>query len=310
MEVPFTDRRRRVQRPGGRATSTSATCPCQDVTKATTNPLVPAANNPRLSDFTLAPLYTWSGSTTSPTTSTRPGTTATPGRSSSSSTSARPFQTWSTSRSIINKVFKGYGVPTYGPVPVLPADPFVLGGREDQPLPLQPVQGQEPALEPRLEGGPDGHLHLHRARAPAPTSAAPGSPPGPSSTFNLQYASGNASRRSSINDREVVVGAGRHQHHPEPRRPSTPSSATPRPAPRRRAAPGSSRTGAAAGSTPRTTTPPVRRSSPPGRGRTPGATATPPTTPDIKTTNHQRHPRRSTRTTWPSSCRSSGSPTR
>ena len=43
----------------------------------------------------------------------------------------------------INKVFKGYGVPTYGPVPVCPTNPFASSLREGQPLPVQRDQGQE-----------------------------------------------------------------------------------------------------------------------------------------------------------------------
>ncbi len=153
--------------------------PLQDVTKATTNPLVPAANNPRLSDFTLAPLYTWSINYF-------------PENFNSTGDDGNAGAIWK--QLYIRQAFQRPRRPT--PLHQQdrqglrgadlragsgdPGQPLLVRGREEQPLPLQRVQGQEPALEPRLEGGARRAPPPAPARAPGPTSAGRTSPPGPS----------------------------------------------------------------------------------------------------------------------------------
>ena len=42
------------------------------------------------------------------------------------------------------KIYKGYVVPTYGPVPVLPKNTFSTQVRGPEPLPVQPEEGDRP----------------------------------------------------------------------------------------------------------------------------------------------------------------------
>ena len=64
----------------------------------------------------------------------------------------------------IKKIFKGYAVPTYGPVPVAPPNPYSSKLEKHEPVPLQPIQGQGAAGGPRMEGRAQRHRHLHQAR--------------------------------------------------------------------------------------------------------------------------------------------------
>ena len=43
---------------------------------------------------------------------------------------------------VINKVFKGYGVPTYGPVPVIPPTYFASSEEKTNPYPYDPAKAK------------------------------------------------------------------------------------------------------------------------------------------------------------------------
>ena len=162
--------------------------PTQDITAPAKSPLVPGANNPRLSNFTLAPLYLY-GINYFPYNFTSTGDNGNAGKIFSQLYFRQAMQYLVDQPLFDNKVFKGYAVPTYGPVPVIAADLRVAPGA-GQPLPLQPGQGQEPSHEPRV----DGRARAAPRPAPAPGSGAnqcgAGIPAGAALNFNLQYATG------------------------------------------------------------------------------------------------------------------------
>jgi peptide/nickel transport system substrate-binding protein len=93
--------------------------PTQDITAAAKSPLVAGANNPRLSSYTLAPLYLY-GINYFPYNFNSTGDNGNAGAIFSQLYIRQAFQYLVDQPLFNNKVFKGYAVPTYGPVPVLP----------------------------------------------------------------------------------------------------------------------------------------------------------------------------------------------
>jgi len=93
--------------------------PTQDITAPAKSPLVSGANNPRLSDFSLEPLYLY-GINYFPYNFTSTGDDGNAGAIFSQLYVRQAFQYLVDQPLFNNKVFKGYAVPTYGPVPILP----------------------------------------------------------------------------------------------------------------------------------------------------------------------------------------------
>ena len=68
-------------------------------------------------------------------------------------------------QSIIKGPLRGYGLYTVGPVGTHPATQYLSAqGKQGDPFPYNPDQGQEPADQPRLEGRAQRQHHLHRTR--------------------------------------------------------------------------------------------------------------------------------------------------
>ncbi len=192
--------------------STSGTCPLQDVTKATTNPLVPAANNPRLSDFTLAPLYTWSINYF-PENFNSTGDEGNAGAIWKQLYIRQAFQYLVDQPLYINKIDKGYGVPTYGPVPVEPPNPFVVElSRRATPTPTACPRPRACSRATVGRSFPTGRPPA-RARAPERTSAGRTSPPGAKLGLQPRVRQRQRVAGPAHEHREVVVGPGRVQHH-------------------------------------------------------------------------------------------------
>ena len=80
----------------------------------------------------------------------------------------------------IKKLYTATASPTYGPVPVLPANTFASSLEKTNPYPYNPAKAS-PLLEgARLEGRARRHRHLHEAGDRRPTSAVPASRRAPS----------------------------------------------------------------------------------------------------------------------------------
>ena len=136
--------------------------PTQDVTASAKSPLVPGPNNPRLGGFTLAPLYLY-GINYFPYNFNSNSDNGNAGKIFSQLYFRQAMQTLIDQPLFINKVFHGYAVPTYGPVPVLPPT-YASTAEASNPYPLQRLQGQEPPGEPRVDGRRQRHLDVHGRR--------------------------------------------------------------------------------------------------------------------------------------------------
>ena len=108
------------------------------MTSPAKSPLVPGKNHPRLEQTSTSTRGTRGASTTSCPTSTRPVTAGRPGRSSSQLYFRQAFQLLINQPLYIEKIYKGYGVPTYGPVPVLPKNPFATKFASQNPYAYNP----------------------------------------------------------------------------------------------------------------------------------------------------------------------------
>ncbi|HVC70599.1 MAG TPA: ABC transporter substrate-binding protein [Acidimicrobiales bacterium] len=99
----------------------------------------PSGNNSRLADFRLSPLYRWSLQYI-PYNFSSTGDGAMTGKIFSQLYVRQALQLLVDQPGIIKTVLKGYGVPTYGPVPLEPANPFVSKAAKDNPYPYDPAR--------------------------------------------------------------------------------------------------------------------------------------------------------------------------
>ena len=110
--------------------------PLSRVTKPTTNPITPTGYSPRLSGYYLAPLYTWSVDYF-PENFNSTGDGGNAGNIWKQLYFRQAFQDLIDQPGAIAKADKGFGVPTYGPVPLTPASPFASRLEENNPYPYR-----------------------------------------------------------------------------------------------------------------------------------------------------------------------------
>jgi len=172
--------------------------PIQDVTVPTSNPLVPAANNSRVaSSFTLAPLYTWSVNYF-PENFNSTGDGGNAGAIWQQLYIRQAFQYLVDQPLYINKIDKGYGVPTYGPVPVTPASPFVSSFEKSNPYPYSVSKAKDLLTGHGWDVVPNG---TSTCKTPGTGSNQCGAniPAGAKLDFNLEFASGVSSITDTMN---------------------------------------------------------------------------------------------------------------
>jgi peptide/nickel transport system substrate-binding protein len=167
--------------------------PLTDVTQPTTNPVVAAGNNPRLTDFTLAPLYTWSVNFF-PENFNSTGNDGNAGAIWKQLYIRQAFQDLVDQPLYITKIDKGYGVPTYGPVPVLPPNPFASSKEKNNPYPYSVTAAKSLLSSHGWNVVPGGTTTCTDS-----SKCGAGIPDGAKLAFNLQYASGNASQEQIMN---------------------------------------------------------------------------------------------------------------
>ena len=141
-EVPFTtDTAEYNALSGGGSTAPDVGyIPSQDVPQNTGAPGTTGANASLVSSsYNLVPVYAWSINYF-PENFNSTGDGGNAGRSSSSCTSVRRCRTWSTRPADHPAYDKGYGVPTYGPVPVLPGELLHVDPRGEGPYPYSSRQ--------------------------------------------------------------------------------------------------------------------------------------------------------------------------
>jgi peptide/nickel transport system substrate-binding protein len=168
--------------------------PVQDVTKPTTNALKAGANNPRLTNFTMDPLYSWSINYF-------------PYNFHAKGTAGKIFSQLYFRQAVqylvdqplyIKKIFKGYGVGTYGPVPVTPANAFVSQEVQDNPLKYNPTMAVSLLKSHGWKVVPGG-TSTCSSPGTAANECGAGIPAGAKLSFNLQFASGTASTTQLMN---------------------------------------------------------------------------------------------------------------
>jgi peptide/nickel transport system substrate-binding protein len=161
--------------------------PTQDITAPAKSPLVPGANNPRLSDFTLAPLYLY-GINYFPYNFNSTGDNGNAGKIFSQPYFRQAMQDLVDQPLFDNKVFKGYAVPTYGPVPVIPPT-YASPQEQANPYPYNPAKAKSLLSSHGWKVVPNGTSTCTSPGSGANQCGA-GIPAGAQLNFNLQYATG------------------------------------------------------------------------------------------------------------------------
>jgi len=161
--------------------------PTQDITGQATSPLVSGPNNPRLSNFALAPLYLY-GINYFPYNfnSTSDGGNA--GKIFSQQYVRQAIQTLVDQPLFDQKVFKGYAVPTYGPVPVLPPT-YASATEQNNPYTYDVAKAKSLLTSHGWTVVPNG-TSTCTSPGTAANQCGAGIPQGAAMNFNLQYATG------------------------------------------------------------------------------------------------------------------------
>jgi peptide/nickel transport system substrate-binding protein len=171
--------------------------PTQDITKGTTNALKPGPNNPRLTNFNLDPSYGWAINYFPYNfNSTGDGGNAGP---IYKQLYFRQAVQYLVDQPLYNKkIFKGYSVGTYGPVPSQPSNSFVSTLVEDNPYPYNPGKAVTLLKEHGWKVVPGGTSTCQSPGAAANECGA-GIKKGAKLAFNLQYSSGVTSTTELMN---------------------------------------------------------------------------------------------------------------
>jgi peptide/nickel transport system substrate-binding protein len=185
IELPFTSESAEFNAlVGGKVTV--GYMPLQDVTKATTNPLKAGPNNPRLGNFVIDPLYTWSINYFPYNFHTK----GTPAKIFDQLYFRQAVQYLVDQPLYIKKIFKGYAVGTYGPVPATPANTFVSPEVQDNPLKYSPATAISLLKGHGWKVVPNGTSTCQSPGSGADQCGA-GIPKGAKLSFNLQFDSGS-----------------------------------------------------------------------------------------------------------------------
>ena len=143
------------------------------------------ANNPRLSGYNIVPVFGWSINYF-PYNFQSTGNNGQAGKIFSQLYFRQAFQTLVNQPLYIKKIDKGYGVPTYGPVPVCPTNSFATQTEENNPYPYNPQKAINLLKANGWDVKPGG-------TSTCTDAAKCGVPAGTPLSFKLQYAGGTAS---------------------------------------------------------------------------------------------------------------------
>jgi len=171
--------------------------PSQDITASTNNPLVAGPNNPRLSNFTLDPLYTWSINYF-PYNFNSTGDGGNAGKIYSQLYFRQAFQYLVDQPLYISKLYHNYGVNTYGPVPVEPQNNFASSYEKSNPYPYSPSKAKSLLQSHGWKVVPGGTSTCTKPGTGADECGA-GIPAGAQLAFVLQYASGTTITANTMN---------------------------------------------------------------------------------------------------------------
>ena len=175
--------------------------PIEDVDKAAPNPLIAGSNLSRLSaDYYLVPFYAWSINYV-PYNFDSAGDGGNAGMIFRQLYFRQAMQYLVDQPRIIKDVDKGYGVPTYGPVPVEPDNPYVSPREKSNPYPYDPQRSVALLESHGWKVVPHGVDTCIRPGS-APGECGAGVARGARLDFDLQYVSGpgfgDVERRMSL----------------------------------------------------------------------------------------------------------------
>jgi peptide/nickel transport system substrate-binding protein len=172
--------------------------PVQDITASTSNPLKAGANNPRLSGkFNLDPLYSWSINYF-PYNYNSTADNGNAGKIYSQLYFRQAFQYLVDQPLYISKLYHGYGVPTYGPVPTEPPNSFASSFEKSNPYPYNPTKAKSLLSAHGWKVVPGGTTTCQKAGTGSNECGA-GIPKGAKLAFTLQYASGLTITANTMN---------------------------------------------------------------------------------------------------------------
>jgi peptide/nickel transport system substrate-binding protein len=172
--------------------------PTQDITKATNNALKPGPNNPRLGSFKLEPLYGWAINYF-PYNFNSTGDGGHAGAIFKQLYFRQAVQLLVDQPLYNKKIFKGYSVGTYGPVPSQPANSFVSPQVQDNAYyPYNPGKAVALLKDHGWKVVPNGTSVCEKPGTAANECGAK-IPKGAKLSFNLQYASGTTSTTELMN---------------------------------------------------------------------------------------------------------------
>ena len=171
--------------------------PTQDITSSASAPandpcaLKPGANNPRLSGYNIAPVFPW-GINYFPVNFKSTANNGQSGKIFSQLYFRQAFQLLVNQPLYIKQIDKGYGEPTYGPVPVCPTNKFATSQEKANPYAYNKAKAIGLLKSHGWDVKPNGTTTCSDA-------AKCGVPAGTPLNINLQYASGTASITQLMN---------------------------------------------------------------------------------------------------------------
>jgi len=165
--------------------------PVADVTEPTTDALKAGPNNPRLTNYNLSPLYGW-GINYFPYNFNSTGSDGNAGKIFKQLYFRQAMQLLIDQPLYIKKIYKGYGVGTYGPVPSEPANTFVSDEVKNNPYPYDPAKATSLLKDHGWKVVANG-TSTCVSPGTAANQCGAGIPSGAKLAFALQYASGSDS---------------------------------------------------------------------------------------------------------------------
>jgi peptide/nickel transport system substrate-binding protein len=195
-EVPFTSGTSQFNALAGGKVNVGY-LPSQDITASTSTALVAGPNNPRLSNFTLDPLYTWSINFF-PYNFDSTGDGGNAGKIFSQLYFRQAVQYLVDQPQYISNLSRGYGVATYGPVPLEPQNAFASKTEKANPYSYSPSKAKGLLSSHGWKVAPNGTSTCQEPGSGAGQCGA-GIPAGAKLDFKLQYVSGSSLTTKTMN---------------------------------------------------------------------------------------------------------------
>ena len=171
--------------------------PSANITSPAKSPFSAGPNNSRLSQFTLDPLYSWSINYF-PYNFQSTGDNGNAGKIFSQLYFRQAFQSLVNQTAYIAKIWKNYGIPTYGPVPTYPPNSFASSYEKSNPYPYSVSKSRALLAGHGWKVVPNGTSTCIRPGSGA-AQCGKGIPKGAQLNFTLEYATGGTALAQLMN---------------------------------------------------------------------------------------------------------------